>query len=478
MKPLVFVPGFPGSTLLDPAAGRKLYPNLSGLLSPTIKPLILARLAGPEDPDRPDGVVAGEPVRSLLRFQTPVDLSGIVKQAESLYEILRALGYRDAPDGDDMRALGWDWRLPVDHGPTLDALQGVIDDLHVRSGRRVTVLVHSTGGLVLRSLLEARPAVADRLERVIAFGVPWAGTLASFGALLGETPFPLLSTAETAAVVRRAWAAYDLLPPDPAKAEEVPTLFSVLDTATGRLVPSSPLVDHRWMPAAPAHLVTAMRARARRSDERLGRRRRSLQLGGRRLAVVNIVGFGIETATGYHLVPGVGGVRLQKITTDEGDGTIPRRSAAWLRGDVTTLSVPLGHTSHDQITRPHRLLWQTQAGRELLGGLLADRAMEEHAWAAVDGSTATSAGPDVLVRFAVFDRNGSSRPGAFATARGLIGGNGQRVALGDDGIGSMRIPRQLMRAVDGTGLLRFEIGLHWTGRAQPDREHPLVVART
>ncbi|MEE8277446.1 MAG: hypothetical protein V3R89_01825 [Thermoanaerobaculia bacterium] len=154
MKPLIFIPGLPGSDLFDTWDDRQIFFKPRALLPP--------------------------------RRQ-------------------RTLGYR--PFTDDFRPLGWDWRKPVYHRPTLTFIEHTIRDLHQKHGQRVVALVHSTGGLVLRALVESKPEVTDLLERIIAFGVPWAGTLMSLRMLSAKEGFgPFLSARRAQPCsCRRAW---------------------------------------------------------------------------------------------------------------------------------------------------------------------------------------------------------------------------------------------------------------------------------
>jgi len=268
MKPVVFVPGLPGSELLDATTGERLFLNLGLLISKTARQKLLPRLEGPNDPTQPDGVVSGLPITDVLDL--PLFDAG--KQAQSLYDILRRLGYNGfrPPFGSHFRAVGWDWRLPVDHAVVQGALAGAIDELHTSTGDRVVPIVHSTGGLVLRALLEAQPAQVDKIDRVLSLGVPWVGTLKPLRFLAGNTGFFPLTKAETQHTIGRSWATFDLLPPDPARTPEAPPL--VFD---GNGKASSPLVDHAWIPAGPDR--PPMVARAQRSDQQFGRRSRRLE---------------------------------------------------------------------------------------------------------------------------------------------------------------------------------------------------------
>ena len=113
-KPLVFVPGLPGTELhlekADGSLGKKVFlprPILR-LLNPSAK--LKGRLKGPANLAMNGGVVAGDPIgrAKFLGFD-------LMKQADSLYAILKECGVQ----GANLRKVGWDWRLPVTHQATL-----------------------------------------------------------------------------------------------------------------------------------------------------------------------------------------------------------------------------------------------------------------------------------------------------------------------------------------------------------------------
>jgi len=101
--------------------------------------------------------------------------------------------------------VGWDWRRPVDQRLVQTALAAAIRDLRQATGEPVTVLCHSTGGLVVRALLESQPDLCDLIERVIAIAIPWAGTLQSLPQLLGLVGCGPIDAAETAQIVGHSW---------------------------------------------------------------------------------------------------------------------------------------------------------------------------------------------------------------------------------------------------------------------------------
>lgn len=453
MKPVVFVPGLPGSELLDATTGERLFLNLGALVSKTARAALLPRLAGPDDLTQPDGVVAGLPIEDV--FDLP--LFDLGKQSQSLYDILRRLGYRGfrPPFGSHFRAVGWDWRLPVDHADVLRALAGAIDELHAGTGERVVPIIHSTGGLVLRALVESRPELVDKIDRVLSLGVPWAGTLKSFRFLSGKAGFFPLTKAETQHTYGRAWAAYDLLPPDPAKTPDTPPLF--FDGAQA----SSPLVARGWIPAGPDR--QPMVARAQRSDQTFGRRSRRLEPGGRALAITTVAGWGIATDTKVRFQNG----NLQFETTPEGDGTIPFASASWLDG-VTSLFVPLGFYPKDNLPEQHSALWKAPPVQELLAEVLTGAAHRDFAFAAVDGDDANNRRDTVRVRAVALAANGDPLPDARMRLSGLTGAAPPPIALRSDGRGEVRVARNAMTVVQvgGARFLRFQLTLEWTGGAK------------
>jgi len=446
-KPLVFVPGLPGTKLIDEASGRELFPNLLGLIS-SQRDLLLARLRGPDDPDADDGVVPGEPIDTVIPLLPFLDLDGLLKHAASLYDILGGLGYQIAGGsfGDRFRPVGWDWRRPVDQQGTLARVKAAIVELNDALGERVTVLCHSTGGLVARSLFAAEPALAARVERVLALGVPWAGTLDPLPLLSGQSGWVALTPDATRRTLDHSWAAFDLLPPDPAKTDM--TDVDLFRDAAGR--PSSPLVDTSWIPADD-HLQAA-RVRAASADARLGRRSRTLDLGD--VEIVDVVGRGADTLTRCSL-DGQG--RPVFAHSPEGDGTIPRSSAAWLEGPrVRTYLVPIGHYPNDQLGRKHIVLWENPPVRDLLATLLTDRPQPPYVYAAVDADDAVDVDkPRVRVYTVALDAAGVPLPGAFST----VAGSPTEFGFGPDGLGMMLLDRALAENA-GHGFFRLEVRFH------------------
>ncbi len=469
LKPLVFIPGLPGSVIRRTADNLELFPSFLTLTSPTLRAEVLRDLSGPDDPDADDGVVAGDPVSTVIPGlkSSFIDFSGSFKLADSLYDLLHGLGYTTDPFGIRFQPVGWDWRRPVDQAIALGAVRKAITDLHAATQEKVVVLAHSTGGLVLRSLLESDPALVDLLDQVIAVAVPWAGTLQPLPYVSGKQGFVPLGSDETQHVLGRSWAAFDLLPPDPGKTEMKDGVGNALNFFTAGNAESSPLIARSWMPTDLTG--QAMAARAARSDSRFGNRSKTLQLGGRALEVVAFAGWGGDTLTGC-VMDAQGNLDFR--WSDEGDGTVPGRSADWLSGAKNFL-VPVGHYPDSQISREHSSLWLNPPVRDLLGALLAGQVRKPYTYAAVDDGDAANKVATVRVRLVAQGADGRPLPGAYAMAFGLATPNPNHYVL-DDGRGWMRLPRQSIVEDVGGGFLRFEVEIHWqegerTGAARARR---------
>lgn len=468
-KPVLFIPGFPGSHLFDETRNRGIFPAVGSLLSATAKATILPRLRGPAGPNDDDGVVAGDPIRHAIQLLGFIDLG---KQADSLYDILAKIGYKV---GEPLlEPFGWDWRKPLDADRTQEELESAIVRLHERHGP-VVAIAHSTGGLVLRHRLESKPELADRLERIIAFGVPWAGLLKPLETLIGDRGFGPVTAAEAQDVLAHSWSTFDILPPDPAKSDLRDAAGNALDLvldADGRA--AGPLVDRSWFSPA---LRDVMEARAERADQRFGRRTSSLRLGGRQLPVTNVVGWGGGTLGRARIGSGQPFEPLRPTfddsTFDDGDETVPRRSAAWLRGPgVTTMHVPVGH--YPRRTK-HTTLWSTEGGRELLREILGGQDRPPFAYAAVDSRDHGSGSAQVRVRLVALDDRGQSLPQARARVVGVT--DEEPFDPDRAGLHLIRVPRARMTSVGNT-LRRFEVEIRWgSGTPSERRRRPLTVVR-
>ncbi|HVS16342.1 MAG TPA: hypothetical protein VMV46_20695 [Thermoanaerobaculia bacterium] len=492
--PVLFVPGLPGTHLHERDAtvadqrGTKIFVNpVLFLPNSQRKREVAGLLEGPADLNAaPDPVVSGEPVAVALQLL----FFDLVKRAQSLYDTVRGLGA-------SIEGFGWDWRRPVWDAPMLARLEARVRALAADPANptgQVTLIAHSTGGLVVRRLLEERHAAHDAaflqlVRRVIGFGVPWAGTLMPVPFLLGERGFALVSKAISQRILARSWAAWDLLPPshDPVGGADLSDAGGLLGFALREAQQVGLAADTGWCRAASGGdqaLEDAMKLRAARSAQELGGRRRAWSVP---VELVNVVGWGEPTIVACDLKTSSGGERLE-IADDssrEGDGTVPRRSAAWIQGDgagpVHTFHVPVGvYESIEQ--RKHSSLWRTPGGKELLSRVLAGTPPVRRLYAAADAKESNDGNRRfVTIHLHACDAGETPLPGLAARAFGAnqtIGIPGTATLPLGGGRFAVQVPRERMQEVpigsNPPKFRRFTLEVSWTG-APAAQQFPFLV---
>lgn len=472
-RPVIFVPGFPGTDLWSDSPGgrHKLFARVSLLTQAGSKAEVLARLRGSNDPEAVDGIVPGQPIRRAVRLFDLVDLA---QQAESLYGVLGGIGYDTRRKNDLFCPFGWDWRRPIDALSTRSALAAEIANLHARSGREAVAIVHSTGGLVLRALLEAQPELGRHLHAILAFGVPWAGTLRSAQFLSGQAGFGPLAAAEAHEAMVRAWAAYDLLPPAPG----VNDLDLVVDRADN---PLDLLADLAWIPHASRADASPRAARARAAHQA----RTEAWQGGPPVPVWNVVGWGAATV-GQAVLGPAGDPREIEFPEDvddagiggrDGDGTVPRRSASWLTGPaVKTFELPIGVFPGLDAVNRHGTLWKNPGGEDVLWHLLSGEPLPVQVHAALDGGDAVPPVPTLRFRACAWQTDGTALPGASFEIENPF--TGQRIAgpaAIPAGRGMLLVARAaLPKTADGR-FHRYRVRFRWNGGEKRSVEYLLAV---
>jgi hypothetical protein len=394
------VPGFPASELRD-GSGRTVFPpSLSVLVNAAKKRALIQRLL-----TIPGDLVAGPPIRDVL---------GIAKQAQSLNDLLGGkFGYDTSELSGDFVAIGWDWRLSIADQRVMDSIAAAVD----RLGSGIVAIIHSTGGLVFRAFLEARPDLLPRFEQVLAFGVPWRGTLEALRAItVGESAgflFAKITAAEGAQIVGHSQAAYDLLPPEQ---------LADLSWATA---------DFMRQLAASAHAPFPQNFDA--------------------LPVTNVCGWGIETWTS----PG------WTTSKDAGDGTVPVSSSSWITGaDVRTFFLPIGVYATANIPYPHPRIWDSPPVLQLFEEVLNDAPRTPFLCAAADGDEAIDYDSDVDVRLAAISPEGGALAGFKISVE--IDGLKTDVPLNADGRAAFVLKRVGIEHNVASDIYRFTVTFRWS----------------
>ncbi len=456
-KPVVFIPGFIATKLKFRPTNWTLFPpNPLDLLDAQKKQQLVELLSSPKFDDPNDDVQPDEPIRNIL---------GITQQADALYSLLTShFGYDTSAESTDFRAVGWDWRKAVDDVQTQAAVVKAINDLFAATGKKVVLLPHSTGGLVMRKLLEDQPQLTDKIEQVISFGIPWAGALSAVLALddpskVGIGPLSL-SAADVKRITTNAQAAYDLAPPNPAKTDMhlaggVPLNFFIENGQQ-----ASPLVQNGWMSFPEFMLPMAQRAAAR-----LGARTPAINLGGGHMMppITNVCGWGIPSATQIDLLPNAT-LQFSASPLKLGDGTVPLYSAAWLRGpDIRTMVVPIGAYPVGNLPMRHSRIWDSLPVVQLLNEVLADAPRRPFVAASVDGDDFQDpAKPTFRLRISAADEHGDVLPNCTATFK-YSTVNKPTIEM-DTIWKEVTLPREGIKPnVNGTNFFRLPIQVKWKG---------------
>jgi lecithin:cholesterol acyltransferase len=282
--------------------------------------------------------------------------------------------------------------------------------------------VHSTGGLVFRAFLAARPDLVSRFEHVIAFGVPWAGSLEALHAMtVGESIgflFAKISAQEAANIISHAQAAYDLLPSDV-------------------------IADPSWIPADSAH--DSMRQLLATAHPRFPRDFNDLPM-------TNLCGWGAETWTST----------TWAHSKDAGDGTVPLASSSWIRGSkVRSMFLPIGAYATANIPYRHVRIWDSPPVLQLLEEVLNGALRRPFLCAAADSDDYIDYDADVDVRFSATSANGNPLPSCRVAVN--LDGSEFPLALNPEGRGAFTLKRIGLRHNVGNDIYRFTVVFRWAG---------------
>jgi pimeloyl-ACP methyl ester carboxylesterase len=343
-KPTIFIPGFPASELHDKNTGEKLFPppltNIGGALQKLVQV--------------PGDVVAGPPILDKIEKFAPA--------ASTLYAILAGHGISEA-DGNFI-PIGWDWRLSVASDDTDARVKKAIDDLTPQG--KIVAIIHSTGGLVLRAFLRRHADYAARLEQVLAFGIPWRGTLEALhavdkGAPIQIGPITLLSADRSKDLLTRAQAAYDLFPSD--------TATSLYEFSGA---PSTPFADRTWLDPNRPYMNDRLDDAFPQSSEFAD------------LPVTNVCGWGGDT---WPLCKSANGaLAFDDPVNEAGDGTVPFVSTSSLQGaQVRSMFLPIGAFGDEGlIPKVHGQIWAPKVVGQIFDEVFENAARKPFVTAAAD----------------------------------------------------------------------------------------------
>jgi pimeloyl-ACP methyl ester carboxylesterase len=194
-NPVVVIPGYYGTTLIDNVTKKVVWLTLDGILH-SGDVLDAIRL----DTGDPNRIVA----------------DGILKEIEIIGtwspNVYKGLTMFLGSLGLDLTEFGVDWRRPL--GFEIDRLQDKIR--RVASGsasNKVDIVTHSHGGLVARKYLE-KYGNENLVDKFVTLGVPHKGLLKTFKAMCEGISLFGFSPSHIMKVSRSFPSAYELLPFD------------------------------------------------------------------------------------------------------------------------------------------------------------------------------------------------------------------------------------------------------------------------
>lgn len=222
-RPVVLLPGLPGSKLFDSVAESpdcngieemEVWPNLAGLSYPNDNHL--QRLVLQNDgytPQNRCNVIQATEILDKIEISFP---GGYFRQDfyEMLSDNLTSSGFK-------VELCPYDWRRFL-NGQTPGAVPAVVDEcveraLEGTTASQVDIVAHSTGGLVARQYILSNRERADKVHTIVSLGTPYLGTLKAFvmlrygESLDGVTDF-LVNNDRIKEVTFNSPAFYQLLP--------------------------------------------------------------------------------------------------------------------------------------------------------------------------------------------------------------------------------------------------------------------------
>jgi len=329
-NPVVFLPGYYGTTLVDSVTSKIVWLTLSGILHSG--DVLDAIRLDTGDPNRvkSDGV--------LMEVEIIGRWSPNIYKGLTIY--LGSLGL-------DVTPFGVDWRRPLDHD--IDNLDFKIRGILARTGAQaVDIIGHSHGGLVARKYFEK---FGDALvDKFVTLGVPHNGMIETFKALCEGIDFFGFSPSHVMKVARTFPSAYELLPFNAADG-----LFT-FDNAN-----ADPFSETGWVPSGVSKAMLADAALSSQSMSHQLPVRTTMVYGTHRATLASAIG-ATNAKTKFKLLP-------------QGDGTVPAVSAS---GRGVTSSQSLSRFAMPYGVHTH--LFDYAPMKRIIKNTLFDRPMPHFAW--------------------------------------------------------------------------------------------------
>ncbi len=310
---IVFVPGYMGSRLRNRRTGELVWLDIPGLLrNPFDIPGALERMFDqmryPNDDLIPDGIV------DEVLFLPPLFKQ---EQYGRMLDALARMGYNTSgnPVAGELAAytFAYDWRQ--DNRISARQLGQFIEDLEGQHPDAKAVLIgHSNGGIVSRWYIE-KEGGANHVSRLFLMGSPWDGAPKAFQVLQDGLEVFLMGIFNRydnrlQEKIKSAVLSF------PSFYQLIPSANPFLHDANGNML--DPFTDLSWLQNE--------RQRQMLLDGRLFN-----QQLGTTLSVETLCFFGVKTwtTTGglVHLNPSGRWSKFDWERTEEGDGTVPMRSA-------------------------------------------------------------------------------------------------------------------------------------------------------
>lgn len=294
---VIVVPGILGSTLVN-QKGRVVYPHAA-------RSLWLG--FGKETRD---DFQAGDVLKEFLWTDHYKSLENRLAEPHYIDDIHAA---------HTVWPFAYDWRRPIAPGEEPARLARLIRE--VPQGHRVAIVAHSMGGLLTKYALLHDEAAAARVDFFFSIGTPWLGSPEAYRNLRTGMQVTPWFTIPAARMMARTWPAVYQLAPSRPYFEDSPPPQHYLEMGEQRTPLSYEESRAEVDKLSPACSFSVYNEQGIQTWIRTPL--------PSHVTHCNLVGSGIPTVAYLHLHPYP---RVIPWSIVNGDGTVPEKSAAWVRG--------------------------------------------------------------------------------------------------------------------------------------------------